>query len=153
MPMYLPKDCQGNPWDQWENLLARHPKGHKIYAKYQRNTSALIIVWWGKDNSLTPTHFLCSSASMDYDTHPRHYENPSEERDNFVAFGDNKQREDPMQYARLSTVLDKIEMMRRYFNTERIGLILWSHPEAHFVPEEKYIKMQSGHRFEGSPRQ
>ena len=45
-----------------------------------------------------------------------------------------------------------IDKLREIEDTERIGLILWTHPDAHYAPEEQYVLMEGGNRFPGSPK-
>lgn len=140
-----------SPWLDWERALELHPIGKKIFANAKTATTGYIIAKWDDVNSFMPTHYLESlprrpppmTESVNL---RRHYYG------SWNIFDDSTKREDPLQYASLSRALNAIKLIRKVYENDRVGLVFWQHPDTAYKPRERYLIMQEGAQFPGSPR-
>ena len=146
MPIYLPKPIPNVlPWDACMVSLEAESAPSATFAKVQRDGKDLagyIIGGWDEDHCLN-WYYMCASS------------------DPWERFDDEGRGQNPQLFKTLAKISKKISQLRErlsgdkdiFWRVVHVGMVLWTHPEAHYQPEEGCILLSQGERFPGSPRQ
>ncbi len=146
------------PWDILFDHFQKHPAGPKIFRAIQLKGGGLqgiIVALWDDPNNSLPSRYLPEEAELGG------WSNVYLGSDStFPRFNDSTKPQNPKIYGRLYSSNIMVNRLRTecegYNKASRkppihVGLTLWQHPEAHYLPIDEFLKMQK--QFPGCIRQ
>lgn len=115
------KENSTTPWNDWQELIAHKPDPAKHFLECGSGGMGFAIARWDREGGILPSEYLFEVLTQN-----------SADTGNFGwrKFGDDKLPETPLQYKTLKRTMKLVALLRRAYETERIGLILWGPSES-----------------------